>query len=96
MKRVPCVSYRVRVVRVVDSRTAKKKVTLRITPPLGPQGGGMGGGGGAYSFFARRINLTIDYASLSRRRGGGGRGGVVYIGLRGRIAAKLGKEMDSF
>lgn len=46
MKRVPCVSYRVRVVRVVDSRTAKKKVRPRITPPLGPQGGVRRGRGG--------------------------------------------------
>ena len=42
MKRIPCVSYRVRVVRVVDSRTAKKKVTLRTTPPLGLKEGKTG------------------------------------------------------
>lgn len=40
MKGVACVAYRVKVVRVVDSRTAKKKVRmyvtyehLRIVPP---------------------------------------------------------------
>lgn len=45
MKRVPCVSYRVRVVRVVDSRTAKKKVTFGTTFAR-PQGRGRDGGGG--------------------------------------------------
>ena len=32
------------------------------------------GGGGGYSFVARLDHLTIDHASLSRRRGGAGRG----------------------